>query len=117
MATTTKATERTVTAEDQPEGGLTADHTRLTLEFSLNEADALRSWLLKSVLDGATALDDALVSAALGTISQAVDAAHATSNIRCELEAAGLDVKHLTDEQVRELGRRVSDAAIPAIRA
>jgi hypothetical protein len=37
-------------------------------------------------------------------------------NVRRELEQAGLDVAHLTDDQVRELGRRVSDAALPGIR-
>jgi hypothetical protein len=42
---------------------------------------------------------------------------HATVNVRRELEQVGLEVAHLSDEQVRELGRRVSDAALPGIRS
>jgi hypothetical protein len=38
-------------------------------------------------------------------------------NVRLQLQQAGLDVAHLTDEQVRELGRRVSEAALPGVRA
>jgi hypothetical protein len=89
---------------------------KLTLELGLHEAEALRAWLLKAASDGATSLDDQLVNGALTKLGRAVDAVHATVNVRRELAQAGLDVAHLSDEQVRELGRRVSEAALPGIR-
>jgi len=112
----TEATDRPPSADAQPEAGPSTEPT-FVLEFSLSEAEALRTWLLKSVVDGATALDDPLVNGALACLTQAVDSAHAAASVRRELEEVGLDVEHLTDEQVRELGRRVAEVAAPAIRA
>lgn len=91
--------------------------TMLALELELQEAEALRAWLLKATADGVTSLDDPLVNGVLAKLGRAVDAIHATVNVRHELEQAGLAVAHLTDEQVRELGRRVSEAALPGIRS
>ena len=92
-----------------------ADST-LALELELQEAEALRAWLLKATAEGVTSLDDPLVNGALAKLGRAVDAVHATVNVRRELEQAGLEVAHLTDDQVRDLGRRVSEAALPGIR-
>jgi hypothetical protein len=89
---------------------------RLTLDLGLHEAEALRTWLLKAAADGTTALDDPLVNGALAKLGRAADVSRATANIRYELQQAGLPVAHLSDEQVRELGRRVSEAALPGIR-
>jgi hypothetical protein len=89
---------------------------RLTLELSLDEAQALREWLLKASAAGTNSLDDPLVSSCLTTLARALDTIQATANVRRELEHAGLDIAHLSDEQVRELGRRVSEAALPAMR-
>ena len=89
---------------------------RLTLDLGMQEADALRTWLLKPAADGTTALDDPLVNSTLVELGRAVDAVQAIRNVRRELEQAGLNVAHLTDDQVRELGRRVSDAALHGIR-
>ncbi|MBV8431669.1 MAG: hypothetical protein JO244_10930 [Solirubrobacterales bacterium] len=91
--------------------------TLLALELELSEAEALRAWLLKATAEGVTSLDDPLVNSALAKLGRAVDNVHATVNVRHELEQAGLQVAHLSDDQVRELGRRVSDAAMPGIRA
>ncbi len=91
--------------------------TVLALELELQEAEALRAWLLKATAEGVTSLDDPLVNGALAKLARAVDSVHATVNVRRELEQAGLEVAHLSDDQVRELGRRVSDAAMPGIRA
>lgn len=88
----------------------------LSLELDMAEAEALRAWLLKATAEGVTSLDDPLVNSALAKLGRAVDNVHATVNVRRELEQAGLDVAHLSDDQVRELGRRVSDAALPGIR-
>jgi hypothetical protein len=89
----------------------------LTLELGLDEAEALRAWLLKASAEGVTSLDDPLVNAVLGRLGRAVDSVRAVVNVRLQLQQAGLDVAHLTDEQVRELGRRVSEAALPGVRA
>jgi len=93
------------------------DAETLMVEFELPEAEALRAWLLKATAEGITSLDDPLVNSALTKLARAVDAVHMTVNVRHELEQAGLDVAHLTDDQVRELGRRVSEAALPGIRS
>ena|SRR5579863_1376381 len=90
--------------------------TTLALELELTEAEALRAWLLKATAEGVTSLDDPFVNSALAKLGRAVDSVHATVNVRRELEQAGLEVAHLSDEQVRELGRRVSEAATPGIR-
>jgi hypothetical protein len=92
------------------------DSDVLALELEMAEAEALRAWLLKATAEGVTSLDDPLVNSALAQLGRAVDAVHASVNVRRELEQAGLDVAHLTDSQVRELGRRVSEAALPGIR-
>jgi hypothetical protein len=91
--------------------------TALAIELELREAEALRAWLLKATAEGITSLDDPLVNSALAKLGRAVDCIHATVNVRRELEQAGLEVAHLSDEQVRELGRRVSEASMPGIRA
>ncbi|HEY2438468.1 MAG TPA: hypothetical protein VGH93_14900 [Solirubrobacteraceae bacterium] len=91
--------------------------TTLTLELELQEAEALRAWLLTATAEGVTSLDDPLVNGALAKLGRAVDGVHATVNVRRELEQAGLVVAHLSDDQVRELGRRVSEAALPGIRS
>jgi hypothetical protein len=92
------------------------DEPTLALELELPEAEALRAWLLKATADGVTSLDDPLVNSALAKLARAVDSVHATVKVRRELEQAGLEVAHLSDEQVRELGRRVAEAALPGIR-
>jgi hypothetical protein len=109
MSTTDQMTE--------PSFGEFDSGTMLALELELREGEALRAWLLKATAEGVTSLDDPLVNSALSKLGRAVDAVHATVNVRHELEHAGLDVAHLTDDQVRELGRRVSDAALPGIRS
>jgi hypothetical protein len=94
-----------------------ASGTTLVLELDLQEAEALRAWLLKATADGVTSLDDPLVNGVLAKLARSVDAIHATVNVRRELEQAGLAVAHLSDDEVRELGRRISDAALPGIRS
>lgn len=89
---------------------------RIPLDLPLNEAEALRTWLLKPAADGTTSLDDPVLNGLLTKLGRAVDVVRATVNVRRELQQAGLEVSHLSDEQVRELGRRVSDAAQPSIR-
>ena len=91
------------------------DH-ELNLVLDFEEAEALRTWLLKSVADGASALDDPLVNGVLGRLGRAVDTIRATIGVRRELEQAGLAVAHLSDDQVRDLGHRISEATLPGVR-
>ena len=105
-------------AEQITENGhheLDAD-ARITLELPLPEAEALRTWLLKPAADGTTSLDDPILNGTLTKLGRAVDIVRATVNVRRELQQAGLEVSHLSDEQVRELGRRVAEAAHAGIR-
>ena len=115
MGTTDQTTEEAVEASQESVEELGPDPT-LTIDVSLSEAEALRTRLLKPGADGSTSLDDPLVSRVLTKLGQTVDAAHATVNVRRELEQAGLPVDHLSDEQVRDLGRRVTEVALPGIR-
>jgi hypothetical protein len=102
-------------ATDLDRDGLAAEPT-ISLELGSEEAQALRAWLLRANVDGATSLDDPLVDSALTKLGRAVDVVQAIEGVRRELEHAGLDVARLSDEDVRDLGRRISDAAGPAFR-
>ena len=116
MSTTEQSTNPIVSTDDVPTDGLDPEPT-ISLELGLGESEALRAWLLKPAKDGTTSLDDPLVSRTLTKLGQEVDAVLATVNVRRELEEAGLAVDHLSDEQVRELARRVADAARPRVRS
>jgi hypothetical protein len=115
MTTTDKTTEQVASTNGQPSGELDAEQT-ITLELGLSEARALRAWLMKPTKDGANSLEDPLVSRVLSNLARAVDNVQAAVNVRHELEQAGLDVAHLSDDQVRELSRKVTEAALPGIR-
>lgn len=88
----------------------------IPLELRLEEAEALRAWLLKPASDGATSLDDPLVSRVLARLGAEVDAARATVGIRQELLHVGVSVEHLSDEEIRVLARRIAEAGSAAIR-
>jgi hypothetical protein len=88
----------------------------VSVELSMSEAGALRAWLLKPAADGSTALDDALVNAALKKLGGALDRVEAVATVRRELEEAGFSTDDLDDEQVAELGRRISQVSQQALR-
>jgi hypothetical protein len=111
--TTELAPEEIVSADAEPEQEL---EQTIALELPLNEAEALRAWLLKPAGDGMTSLDDPLVSRALTKLGAEIDGLLATVNVRNELQLAGFEVEHLSDEQVRDIGRRVTKAATPGFR-
>jgi hypothetical protein len=89
---------------------------RLTLELDLREAEGLRTWLLKPAADGSSALDDQFVNGALAKLGRAMDDIRAAANVRREYEQASVDIGHLSDEQVLDLGRRISAASLPRVR-
>lgn len=116
MSTVDQATEQQsspgASAWDEP-----VPQPGIALELELAEAEALRAWLLKASAEGATSLDDPNVSRVLSKLGVEVDGARAAVNVRRELVEAGFSVAHLSDEQLRELGGRIAEAASPGTRA
>jgi hypothetical protein len=88
----------------------------IELELSIEEASALRAWLLKPAADGSTALDDALVNASLKKLSSQIDKIEAVSEVRRELEEAGFDTTGMDDESVGELGRKIGQVSSRGLR-
>lgn len=82
-----------------PAGG--AAPSQITLSFSFQEAEALSR----------VTTDDAAANPALLKIRSAVDQIKAIQAVRHELEQAGVPTKHLSDQQVSQLGQRISQAA------
>jgi ketosteroid isomerase-like protein len=93
-------------ATQQPGSG-----NQISLTFSFEEAEALNRWMLKPAQDGGLAADDATVRPGLMKIRTAVEHAQAIAAVRHELEQAGVPTQHLSDQQVAQLGRRISQAA------
>jgi hypothetical protein len=89
---------------------------KIGIELELPEAEALRAWLLKATADGATSLDEPLVSRVLSRLGLEVDSARSAVNVRRELVQAGFSVNHLSDEELRELGSRIAGASAPGAR-
>ena len=80
MSTTEQSTNPIVATDDAPADGLAQEPT-ISLELGLDESEALRAWLLKPAKDGATSLDDPLVSRTLTKLGREVDAVLATVNV------------------------------------
>jgi ketosteroid isomerase-like protein len=83
----------------------------ITLTFSFEEAEALNRWMLKPSQDGGLAADDPVALPGVMKIRTAVEHAQAIAAVRHELEQAGIPTQHLSDQQVAQLGRRISQAA------
>jgi ketosteroid isomerase-like protein len=92
-------------------GEVAASGNQITLTFSFEEAEALNHWMLKPAQDGGLASDDPAVVPGLMKIRTAVEHAQAIAAVRHELEQAGVPTQHLSDQQVAQLGRRISQAA------
>ena len=91
-----------------PEG---LDHT-VTLELSLAEAEAVKSWLLKPAADGSAAIDDENAKSVMVKLSAKIDFIEGVARVREELEGAGFPTDTLSDEQVADLGRRIAESPI-----
>ena len=100
-----------VTTESGSFAAPASSATHITLSFSFEEAEALNRWLLRPSQEGALAADDAGVRPGLMKIRTAVEHAQAIAAVRHELEQAGVPTQHLSDQQVAQLGRRISQAA------
>lgn len=114
------AVEQTTQEEPAPQGAGPWDEpvnaAAIVLELELTEAEGLRSWLLKASADGATSLEDPVVSRILAKLAMEVDGARSAVNVRRELVDAGFSVNHLSDTQLRELGSRIAEATAPGAR-
>jgi ketosteroid isomerase-like protein len=84
---------------------------QITLTFTFEEAEALNRWMLKPSQDGGLAADDGSVRPGVMKIRTAVEHTQAIIAVRHELEQAGVPTQHLSDQQVAQLGRRISQAA------
>ena len=91
-----------------PEG---LDRT-VTLELSLAEAEAVKSWLLKPAADGSAAIDDENTKSVMVKLGAKLDFIEGVARVREELEAAGFPTDTLTDAQVADLGRRIAESPI-----
>lgn len=89
--------------------------SQITLQLSLSEAEAVREWLFKASVNGTTCLDEPMVNQVVSELGLVIDSIYATARVRRELEEAGLDVGHLSGDQVQALARRISEAARPAL--
>lgn len=96
-------------ANGRPDGP--ADHG-VRLDLSLDEARALKAWLLKPAGDGTTALEDEHLKPTLLKIGSTLDYVDGVSTVRHELEQAGFSTTGLTDEEIAALGRRISEARL-----
>ena len=91
-----------------PEG---ADYT-VTLELTLAEAEAVKSWLLKPSADGSAAIDDEHAKSVMVKLGGKLDYIEGVARVRDELEQAGFPTSQLSDEQVADLGRRIAESPI-----
>ena len=84
----------------------------LTLELSFVEAQALKAWLLNSTMDGAAAIEDPGIKPVLMKLGGALDVAEAVVSVRAELERMGFQSDHLSDEEILDFGRRVTQTSV-----
>src|SRR3989337_499908 len=82
----------------------------VSLELTLAEAEAVKSWLLKPSADGSAAIDDENAKSVMVKLGAKLDFIEGVARVRAELEAAGFPTGTLTDEQVAELGRRIAES-------
>ena len=89
-----------------------SEEITLDLELTLDEAEALKAWLLKPAADGSAAIDDKHAKSVMVQLGQKLDYISGVNQVRDELEDAGFDTDGLSDEQIAELGRRIADTPI-----
>jgi hypothetical protein len=91
-----------------PEG---ADHS-VSLELTLAEAEAVKSWLLKPSADGSAAIDDENAKSVMVKLGAKLDYIQGVQRVRDELEQAGFPTEQMTDNDVADLGRRIAESPI-----
>jgi hypothetical protein len=84
----------------------------VTIELTLAEAEAVKSWLLKPSADGSAAIDDENAKSVMVKLGASLDFVQGVQLVREELEQAGFPTENLSDEQVADLGRRIAESPI-----
>ena len=87
----------------------------LTLDLSLAEAQALKSWLLSSTFEGGTAIEDVSMKPVLVKLGSVLDVAEAVTSVRGELDRLGFQSEHLNDEEILDFGRRISASSVQRV--
>jgi hypothetical protein len=93
--------------------GMATTQQPITLELTYAEAEALSDWMLKPASDGSTAIDDPTVKPGLVKLRNAVEYTRAIANVRQELQGAGFQTSHMSDQDVAELARRLGATPLP----
>jgi hypothetical protein len=91
-----------------PEG---ADNS-VSLELTLAEAEAVKSWLLKPSADGSAAIDDENAKSVMVKLGAKLDYIQGVQRVRDELEQAGFPTEQMSDDDVADLGRRIAESPI-----
>ena len=99
---------------DSPNGSpeVAPADSAFTLELSVAQAKALRSWLVKPAADGSSTMDNEVLKPVLSKLAHELDYREGVASVRTELETAGLQTATLSDEQVAVLARRISEAKL-----
>jgi hypothetical protein len=84
----------------------------VTLELTLTEAEAVKSWLLKPAADGSAAIEDEHAKSVMVKLGAKLDFIEGVARVREELEHAGFPSENLSDDQVADLGRRIAESPI-----
>jgi hypothetical protein len=84
----------------------------ITLDLSVAQAQALRTWLVKPAADGSSTMDDDVLKPVLVKLAHELDYREGVAAVRQELEQAGLQTATLSDEQVAVLGRRIAETKL-----
>ena len=80
----------------------------MSLELTLAEAEAVKSWLLKPSADGSAAIDDENAKSVMVKLGARLDYIQGVQRVRDELEQAGFPTEQMTDDDVADLGRRIA---------
>ena len=84
----------------------------VSLELTLAEAEAVKSWLLKPSADGSAAIDDENAKSVMVKLGAKLDYIQGVQRVRDELEQAGFATAQMSDDEVADLGRRISESPI-----
>ena len=89
-----------------------AAHSSVSIELTLAEAEAVKSWLLKPSADGSAAIEDEDAKSAMVKLGARLDYIQGVQQVRAELEQSGFPTENLSDDQVADLGRRIAESPI-----
>src|SRR5215210_2693808 len=84
----------------------------VSLELTLAEAEAVKSWLLKPSADGSAAIDDENAKSVMVKLGARLDYIQGVQRVRDELEQAGFPTEQMSDDEVADLGRRIAESPI-----